>query len=347
MKVGDKVRFLTSVGGGVIKKLLDKDSVLVEDETGFDFPMLKKECVVIESSKEVQVHSQHATFSSSLVQEEKEEEPIEIIETKDGETISLYLAYLANDIKNISATTYECFLINESNYFIAYSYLGKTLGRWKCRQTGIIEPNTQTFIEEFDKTDFVDIETIVVQGLAYKLDKEFTRQEPINKEIKVNTTKFYKFHCFKPNDFFDEGAIIYDIIVDGKSETLFEAPIDELSEKLMTKKIKDELNKKAYLPKTQSKNSIIEVDLHASALLETTVGMSNSDILNYQLKVFNDTIQHYIKNKGTKIVFIHGKGEGVLKQAIMDEIRKKYKKMHYQDASFQEYGFGATQITIN
>lgn len=345
MKVGDKVRFLTSVGGGVIKKLLDKDSVLVEDETGFDFPMLKKECVVIESSKEVQVHSQQATISP-IVQEEKDE-PIEIIETKEGESISLYLAYLANDIKDISATTYECFIINESNYFISYSYLGKTLSGWRCRQTGIIEPNTQTFIEEFDKTDFVDIETVSVQGLAYKLDKEFSRQEPINKEIKINTTKFYKFHCFKSNEFFDEGAIIYDIVINGKSSPSLEAPIDELSEKLMTKKIKQELNKKSFSPKTQSKNTIIEVDLHASALLETTAGMSNGDILNYQLKVFNDTIQEYLKKKGTKIVFIHGKGEGVLKQSIMEEIRKKYKQLHYQDASFQEYGFGATQITIN
>ena len=54
----------------------------------------------------------------------------------------------------------------------------------------------------------------------------------------------------------------------------------------------------------------------------------------------------YKTNKGQKIIFIHGKGEGVLRQAIIHELNYKYKHFQYQDASFQEYGYGATQVTI-
>ena len=36
MKVGDKVRFLSEVGGGVITGFSGKDLVLVEDEDGFE-----------------------------------------------------------------------------------------------------------------------------------------------------------------------------------------------------------------------------------------------------------------------------------------------------------------------
>jgi len=50
--------------------------------------------------------------------------------------------------------------------------------------------------------------------------------------------------------------------------------------------------------------------------------------------------------KGQKIVFIHGKGEGILRNAIINELRYKYKQNNDQDASFQEYGYGATQVTI-
>ena len=53
-----------------------------------------------------------------------------------------------------------------------------------------------------------------------------------------------------------------------------------------------------------------------------------------------------LKNKGLKIVFIHGKGEGVLRNAIMKELNHRYKGHQVQDASFREYGFGATQVTI-
>ena len=53
-----------------------------------------------------------------------------------------------------------------------------------------------------------------------------------------------------------------------------------------------------------------------------------------------------LKNKGLKIVFIHGKGEGVLRNALMKEFNHRYKGHQVQDASFREYGFGATQVTI-
>ena len=88
------------------------------------------------------------------------------------------------------------------------------------------------------------------------------------------------------------------------------------------------------------------VDLHASALLETTAGMSPTDILNYQLDVFRKKLKEHEKQRGAKIVFIHGKGEGVLRKALANELQYRYKSYTYQDASFQEYGYGAMQVTI-
>jgi hypothetical protein len=90
----------------------------------------------------------------------------------------------------------------------------------------------------------------------------------------------------------------------------------------------------------------IEVDLHAAELLETTAGMTSGDILEYQLKVFRDTMAEHAKHRGRKIVFIHGKGEGVLRAAILKELKTHYKQCRWQDASFREYGFGATQVTL-
>ncbi len=45
MKIGDKVRFLSEVGGGRVSGFQGKDIVLVEDEDGFEIPMLRKEVV--------------------------------------------------------------------------------------------------------------------------------------------------------------------------------------------------------------------------------------------------------------------------------------------------------------
>jgi dsDNA-specific endonuclease/ATPase MutS2 len=86
--------------------------------------------------------------------------------------------------------------------------------------------------------------------------------------------------------------------------------------------------------------------LHADALLDTTDGMQPIDILNYQLTKFRETLNENADKKGQRIIFIHGKGEGVLRNAIINDLRYRYKKYTYQDASFQEYGYGATQVTI-
>ena len=75
--------------------------------------------------------------------------------------------------------------------------------------------------------------------------------------------------------------------------------------------------------------------------------MSAGDIKRYQVDVFNKTMSEHIKEKGKKIVFIHGKGNGVLRKAVIDELKYKYKSCEYQDASFQQYGFGATMVIIH
>ena len=70
-------------------------------------------------------------------------------------------------------------------------------------------------------------------------------------------------------------------------------------------------------------------------------------MLECQLNVFRKTMDENLKNKGRRIVFIHGKGEGVLRNALIKELKYKYKNCVYQDASFREYGFGATMVTIH
>ena len=94
------------------------------------------------------------------------------------------------------------------------------------------------------------------------------------------------------------------------------------------------------------KNGIIETDLHIDALLDDTTGMGNAEMLNYQLDVFRKTMEEYKRNTGQKIVFIHGKGDGVLRKALLDELKRKYRTCLSQDASFREYGYGATMVII-
>ena len=110
------------------------------------------------------------------------------------------------------------------------------------------------------------------------------------------------------------------------------------------RRVKKRIVKKT--PKNERRGDIIVVDLHIGELVDNIHGLSNADMLNLQVDEFMRVMDENLKNKGQKIVFIHGKGEGVLRNALMKELNHRYKGHDVQDASFREYGFGATQVTI-
>lgn len=350
IEIGDKVRFLNTTGGGTVKGFLNKQLVLVEDEIGFDVPVLITECIVVDDGEKGKIESKSDAESAQTLSNDAPQAKIErnnhVQETIEGEKITTCLVYLPTDEKNISQTSYECYFVNDSNYYLFVNYMSRENNAWKSRYNGLVEPNTQIFIEEFDKTMLNELDNICVQFLAFKHQKNYSFKNPVSVELSIDTVKFYKYHTFTENDYFDEKALTYYITRNNipERELLISAGDIEnaMREKEMTinhRRAKQQITKKP-------ENKILEIDLHIHELLDTTTGMSNSDMLEYQLKKFNETMRENLKNKNKKIVFIHGKGDGVLKKALLAELKNKYNKCFVQDASFKEYGFGATMVTI-
>lgn len=351
IKIGDKVRFLNSVGGGIVKSFKGKDTVWVEDEDGFDVPAFIKECVVVgEKDTFVRVGSRPKQMEPKQA-ESRQEPTIQAIqqtykpqETKEGECMSSWLAFLPTDPKSLNQTNYETYFINESNYYLFFNYMSRENNSWISRYQGVIEPNTKIFIEEFSKDKLNDLEQVCIQYIAYKKDKPYALKNTVSVELRLDTVKFYKLHSFRENDFFEEDALIYPIVRNDMPERKIVITPEELKEAMYRKESGEQTPLKQSAKTSQPE--IVEIDLHIDELLDTSAGMSNAEILTYQLEQFRKTLEQYAKTKGQKIVFIHGKGEGVLRKAIENELRTKYKSYFFQDASFREYGFGATMVTI-
>ncbi|MFK5957718.1 MAG: DNA mismatch repair protein MutS [Lutibacter sp.] len=99
--------------------------------------------------------------------------------------------------------------------------------------------------------------------------------------------------------------------------------------------------------KTAHKNDKLppmEVDLHIGQLTSSSKGMDNYDMLNLQISEAKYKLEFAIKNRIPKVVFIHGKGEGVLKLEL-EYLFKNYNVKWYE-ASFKKYGLGATEVYI-
>lgn len=377
MKIGDKVRFLLSTGGGKVAAIKG-NIVYVEDEDGFQIPTPITE-VVAESNEDsysttsmVQamkrmadtqaLHSDGRSVKSILhdgmdddVSMDVDDDPSlkditfqkPVEERKGGNLLSAYLAYVPEDVKQVTNTVFDTYLVNDSNYYLAYTYMSAENNSWTVRSQGVLEPNTKEFIEDFTQREVNALSRVCIQMMAFKKDKPFTLKQPISVQFRIDQVKFYKLHTFQPNDFFEEPALLYTIIEDDKVARSMNVSADELKEEMYAKPEElDRLTQMNTKPVRKGLEDALVVDLHIEKLLDSTAGMSSAEMLNYQLDQFRKIMKEHRSEKGKKIIFIHGKGEGVLRHAIIHELNYRYRPCTYQDASFQEYGYGATQVTI-
>jgi len=86
--------------------------------------------------------------------------------------------------------------------------------------------------------------------------------------------------------------------------------------------------------------------LHIEELIDSHSGLTNSEILSVQLERFEKEIQYCLSNGIKKLIVIHGVGNGKLKQEIVS-ILKTIDDITYYDASYKNYGYGATEILIH
>lgn len=224
MKIGDKVRFLNEIGGGRVSGFQGKDIVLVEDEDGFDVPMRVTDVVVIGDEDYDTKHMVEAKASSKVAasQDEEDAEPdladqpltfkAPVEERRGGDKLSAYLAFVPMDVKELTNTRFESYIVNDCNYYLRYVYMTAEGTAWQVRSTGEIEPNTQCFIEEFGRDQLNELEHSCIQLIAYKRDKHFLRKPAVDALINIDPVKFYKLHTFRENMYFEQPALIYTII---------------------------------------------------------------------------------------------------------------------------------------
>lgn len=377
MKIGDKVSFLSETGGGVIAGFQGKNIVLVEDEDGFQIPTPINEVVVIGNddysiakvvakteSKPKDNKSVKALLADGTDADvDTDVEEIDIAdkevtfkmpaeERKGGNALSCYLAFVPINIKEMTTTRFEAYLVNDCNYSLQYSFMTAEGNAWTLHSQGEIEPNTSLYIEEVGREELNSLLKMGFQLFAYKRDKSFILKPVVEVQLRLDPVKFYKLHSFQKTIYFDTPALLYTIVEDDKIAHPLHIDAAELKNKMAGNvepsrlvSGKDTATKSQSAPRPRNSDELV-VDLHIDALLDSTAGMSHADILNYQIGKFQEVLDKCSTQKGKKIIFIHGKGEGVLRHSLINMLNYKYKRYQYQDASFQEYGYGATQVTI-
>ena len=143
--------------------------------------------------------------------------------------------------------------------------------------------------------------------------------DPISKEIAIQSVKFFKEKSYSSNDFFSGNAMIFDLHssplkedIDKMTETDFKKVIKEKDKGSRPEEVKKEPVKQP---------DIVEVDLHIEELIDSTSGLSNREMLDIQMDKFHREMKIALDNRAKRIVFIHGVGNGGLKQGIAKKIK--------------------------
>lgn len=147
-------------------------------------------------------------------------------------------------------------------------------------------------------------------------------------EIKILSDDFFEL-TFSPNE-------------------LIKKPHDDITiqSEDLKKVIQSELSMNKISTKSNSKTPhTVEVDLHIHELIDDARNLSNFEILNIQLKNAKNRLEWAMKKRIKTVVFIHGVGQGVLREELYTLFRR-YENLEFFDANYQTYGIGATEVRI-
>lgn len=119
---------------------------------------------------------------------------------------------------------------------------------------------------------------------------------------------------------------------------------NEASNHLLESKLAEVPKRRTSIFKKTKNEVVFEVDLHIHKLVKSSKGLDNFDMLNLQIDTAKRKLEYAIQKRISKVVFIHGVGEGVLKSELKFLLQKYPVKVY--DASYQKYGLGATEVYI-
>jgi hypothetical protein len=345
IKAGDKVRFLNAVGGGVVKSVISKTMVNVEDYDGFEIPTLINELVVVDDSLSMNAEKRFARIRANANEKKEEQPEVKEIPKAEPKFIAgknapeFYMAFVPQNEVNPVDGEMKVYLVNNSNNFLLYNYCHLKNKVYRSVESGKMNPNSNRYIESFTTMDLNDLPEFQFQ-LLFFLEESPKLESPAVKSIHLNPVKFYKQNSYEKTRYFTQNAMIISLLAPD-----METEVDKLTDTELTKIVQGKDEPKVIVKRTVSPE-LTEIDLHIHELLEDTRGLTNHEMLEVQLGRFRNEMETAIANGTRRIVFIHGIGNGTLKQELRKELSTKYKKYDFQDASFKEYGYGATMVIL-
>ncbi len=328
LRIGDKVKFLNEVGEGIVTRVKDNKTVFVEMPDGFEIPFPVNQLVPIHTE---------LIINSGAGNIEMDDEDAQLNE-------AVYFVVEPDHEYQPLVSDYKMYLFNASSFNLMFTYSIKDDTYFQTIKHGEIGAYQKVLLKQVKLPFFKEYNYHKLECILYK-NTFYRAQLPISEIVylagdTLANTKAIKHQEFKLPVF---AFVLKDEFIQRQNVETELRPEDV--ERLKTIKEFKPNERTSKSAKEYLKSLEKEVDLHIEELVENVSGLSNFDMLKIQRERFEKELDKAMTGNIRKIIFIHGVGNGRLKQEIIS-ILKTTKGINYHDASHKEYGFGATQVNI-
>lgn len=356
-KPGDKVRFLNSTGGGTVIKEINSFMVLVEIEDGFEIPTLASELLVIEpggASGDLFLNKNERRTESPAAAipepDDFESDRIShIINRGDGSVAptGVYLAWVPQEQQRLLTGLMDVYLVNNTTSEILYTFFLKdNEGNFSGIDYGSIPAESKLVIESIVRDDIAMWSNGIVQVLFYA-DKNEKVLMPVSATFRIKGSVFYQEGSYHETRFLtDQKAIVYTVCELNRVPSTYEQILNEKENREPLPAAAERFRPETAIDQHRTAPGEAEVDLHISSLRQDYSKLSPHEILTIQLGYFERMLGSAIAFKFTKVIFIHGIGNGTLKQSIIERL-KEYEDIEFRTAPFNKYGNGAIELIIH
>ena len=356
LSVGDKVRFLNEAIEGEVSKILSNNRVEITTVEGFTQTTSEQHLVKVEFTMEdkvveepEQITREDVAGKSTREEIPKAKKPFRppiIPSLKNDETI--YAAIILKEEHSPLTTDVELTLVNNCSYSIVFSLSKKKDDIRSGVAAGLMKSRTEQFIGTFSQDELHKFEGFITEMLFFG-DQDFIPRPPAEKHLIISSSDFLEPDYWEALKGTEDQVLLMPLYVINQER---DVNVKKLLERYQQKDTEDKARTEVFAKSTKGKlrpqkfvllSKEKVVDLHIEELIKDYSEMSNAQIISYQLNFFLFEMDQAVLNKLNKIVFIHGVGQGVLKSAIREQL-KKYPSIRYREAPTEKFGYGATEV---
>lgn len=346
-KPGDRVAFLNETGGGIVTRIISENLVNISIEDGFEIPYPIAELLKLGEGI--------ADLSNPQSNEPKaaypDLSPLFSVPNRIGQLPEgVYLAMVPQNQEKPLEGNLDFFLINHSDFELLFGLYINQSGSFNGIEYGFVEADSKLLLQQVERNQIEHWVNGLIQLLWFKPGKTEPVQ-PASIPIIFKPVKIYRTESFSFEGLLRKNAFMVKLILMKDQATkpaTFEMTAENarlLHEKISagTRNQEHEQQITSFLDKHKVDDRIAEIDLHINELVNSVAGMSNTDMLRVQMDYFRRCMEQAEVEKMTKLIFIHGVGQGTLKNEILRYLRNTG-GVEFFDAPYARYGMGATEV---